>query len=149
MNTADEFLAQKHIFRLGDLPTESPHPKTAHLSDWAKADVARGLQSLRGVDLDALIRIVGLRQELGPFFHDVAATLAAGDRIFLIGCGATGRLSLSLEYLWRRRFPASDQVCSLMAGGDVALVHSLEGFEDFADFGARHLMELGFGATTC
>ena len=32
-----------------------------------------------------------------------------------------------------------------MAGGDVALVHSLEGFEDFPDFGARHLVELGFG----
>src|SRR4030095_16560604 len=28
---------------------------------------------------------------------------------------------------------------------DVALVHSLEGFEDFPDYGARHLMELGFG----
>jgi N-acetylmuramic acid 6-phosphate etherase len=32
-----------------------------------------------------------------------------------------------------------------MAGGDVALVHSLEGFEDFPDYGARHLLELGFG----
>jgi N-acetylmuramic acid 6-phosphate etherase len=145
MNTADEFLAQKQIFRLGDLPTESSHAKTAHLSDWATADVARGLETLREVDMDALNRIVGLRQDLSEFFHAVAAALTAGDRIFLVGCGATGRLSLSLEYLWRRKFPASDQVCSLMAGGDVALVHSLEGFEDFPDYGARHLMELGFG----
>src|SRR5262245_29383436 len=145
MNTADEFLAQKEKFQLGDLPTESPHSKTRYLSDWAKADVTRGLRTLRGVDLDALHRILGLRLELTQFFDAVAATLAAGDRIFLIGCGATGRLSLSLEYLWRRRFPASSQVFSLMAGGDVALVHSLEGFEDFPDYGARHLLELGFG----
>jgi N-acetylmuramic acid 6-phosphate etherase len=145
MNTADEFLAQKEKFQLGDLPTESPHPKTVHLSDWAKGDVARGLGALREVDIDALSRIVGLRRELTPFFHAVAAALEQDDRIFLVGCGATGRLSLSLEYLWRRKFPASAQVCSLMAGGDVALVHSLEGFEDFPEFGARHLCQLGFG----
>src|SRR5262249_23628516 len=135
MNTPDEYLAQKHKFQLGDLPTESPHPETVFLSEWAKADVVRGLEILREVDMDALHRVVGLRQDLREFFHAVAATLEGGDRIFLVGCGATGRLSLSLEYLWRRRFPASSQVFSLMAGGDVALVHSLEGFEDFPEFG--------------
>jgi N-acetylmuramic acid 6-phosphate etherase len=145
MNTADEFLAQKEKFQLGDLPTESSHPKTAQLSEWAKRDVARGLSALREADLDALRRIVGLRREVTEFFHAVATTLEQGDRIFLVGCGATGRLSLSLEYLWRRKFPASTQVCSLMAGGDVALVHSLEGFEDFPEHGARHLCQLGFG----
>ena len=145
MNTADEFLAQKEKFQLGDLPTESPHPKTGNLSDWAKGDVALGLSTLREVDLEALRRIVGLRSELSDFFCAVAAALEQGDRIFLVGCGATGRLSLSLEYLWRRKFPASTQVCSLMAGGDVALVHSLEGFEDFPEYGARHLCQLGFG----
>lgn len=145
MNTADEFLAQKEKFQLGDLPTESPHAKTTDLSDWAKNDVARGLGVLREVDMDALRRIGGLRRDAGDLFHAVAQTLEQGDRIFLAGCGATGRLSLSLEFLWRRKFPASTQVRSLMAGGDVALVHSLEGFEDFPDYGARHLLELGFG----
>lgn len=145
MNTADEFLAHKEKFQLGELPTESPHPKTADLSDWAAKDVARGLGVLREVDLDALRRIAGLRREASDLFHAVAQTLEQGDRIFLVGCGATGRLSLSLEFLWRRKFPASTQVRSLMAGGDVALVHSLEGFEDFPDYGARHLLQLGFG----
>ena len=46
MNAADEFLALKEKFQLGDLPTESPHPKTAQLSDWAKRDVARSRQCL-------------------------------------------------------------------------------------------------------
>ena len=44
-------------------------------SDWAKADVTRGLRTLRGVDLDAVCQIMGLRQELDPIFHDVAKTL--------------------------------------------------------------------------
>ena len=33
---------------------------------------------------------------------------------------------------------------SFMAGGDIALVHSLEGFEDYPEYGARHLRQLGF-----
>ncbi len=146
MNTADEFLAKKHLFQLGDLPTETPHPKTLQLSEWAQSDLDRALATLRRIDLEALEKIVKLKAEVTSLFHAVADTLAAGNKIYLVGCGATGRLSLSLEYLWRKKHPGSEQVCSLMAGGDVALVHSLEGFEDFPEYGARHLMELGFGA---
>jgi N-acetylmuramic acid 6-phosphate etherase len=144
MTNADDFLKQKHLFQLGDLPTETPHPKTVNLSELAKNDVERGLAVMREIDLDALRKIAGAKETLSPVFEAVAATLAAGDRIFLVGCGATGRLSLSLEYLWRRKNPQSEQVFSLMAGGDVALVHSLEGFEDFPEYGARHLKQLGF-----
>jgi N-acetylmuramic acid 6-phosphate etherase len=144
MNNAEEFLAKKQLFQLGDLPTETPHPKTVNLSDWAKDDLDRALATMRRVDLEALERIAKLKGELTSLFHAVSDTLDAGKRIYLVGCGATGRLSLSLEYLWRKARPHSDQVISLMAGGDVALVHSLEGFEDFPEYGARHLLELGF-----
>lgn len=144
MNTADEFLKQKHLFQLGDLPTETPHPKTVSLSEWAKDDIPHALRVLREIDLEALRRMAGLKAELTEIFHAVADTLERGDRIFLVGCGATGRLSLSLEYLWRRKHRGSDQIVSLMAGGDVALVHSLEGFEDFPQYGSRHLLQLGF-----
>src|SRR5262245_5080448 len=145
MNNAEEFLHKKHLFQLGDLPTETPHPKTVNLSEWAETDLDRALATLRRVDLEALEKIAKLKGELTSLFHAVADTLDGGKRIFLVGCGATGRLSLSLEFLWRRKYPHSDQVVSLMAGGDVALVHSLEGFEDFPEYGSRHLMELGFG----
>lgn len=144
MNHAEDFLKQKHLFQLGDLPTETPHPKTVSLSDFAKNDLDRGLAVMREIDLEALKKIAGMKEALKPVFESVASTLEQGDRIFMVGCGATGRLSLSLEYLWRRKHPQSEQVISLMAGGDVALVHSLEGFEDFPQYGARHLNQLGF-----
>ncbi len=144
MNSADEFLRQKHLFQLGDLPTETPHPKTISLSEWALSDVPRAIETMREIDIEALRKVAGLKNELQEIFHAVADTLEKGDRIFLVGCGATGRLSLSLEYLWRTKHRESDQVVSLMAGGDVALVHSLEGFEDFPEYGARHLLQLGF-----
>jgi N-acetylmuramic acid 6-phosphate etherase len=143
MNNAEEFLKQKQLFQLGILPTESPHPKTTRLSELAKGDVASGLNLLRRVDLDALRATEQRWDSYAGLFKDVADTLNSGARIYLVGCGATGRLSLSLEYLWRSRHK-SDQIRSLMAGGDVALVHSLEGFEDFPGHGARHLMQLGF-----
>jgi len=144
MSGAEDFLKQKQLFQLGDLPTETPHPKTVNLSHLAQSQVLEGLQVLRGIDLSALNQIEQLQGELKPLFEAVHETLSAGHRVFLVGCGATGRLSLSLEYLWRRKHRSSDQVRSLMAGGDVALVHSLEGFEDFPELGARHLREMGF-----
>jgi len=146
MTNADDFLKQKHLFQLGDLPTETPHPKTVNLSDLAKTDIERGLAVMREIDLNALRKILVSKESLRPIFESVASTLDQGDRIFMVGCGATGRLSLSLEYLWRRKHKHSEQVISLMAGGDVALVHSLEGFEDFPEYGARHLKQLGFAA---
>lgn len=144
MTNAEEFLKQKQLFQLGDLPTETPNPKTAGLSQLAQNDLAQGLRVLRQVDMEALQKILARFEESRPLFKAVAETFAAGNRVFLVGCGATGRLSLSLEYLWRQAHPGSDQVISLMAGGDVALVHSLEGFEDFPEYGARHLRQLGF-----
>ncbi|MGZ3723280.1 MAG: hypothetical protein ACXVA9_10135, partial [Bdellovibrionales bacterium] len=144
MSEAEEFLRQKQLFQLGDLPTESPNPLTVNLSQLAQNDVDEALRIMRQIDISALRKILAGFDQYQDLFTAVAQTLEQGKRIYLVGCGATGRLSLSLEYLWRRRNPGSDQVRSLMAGGDVALVHSLEGFEDFPQFGARHLKQLGF-----
>lgn len=144
MNNAEEFLSQKQLFQLGDLPTESPHPLTVNLSQLAQTDVDEALRILRHIDMAALNKILSGFSQYKSLFEAVALALEQGARIYLVGCGATGRLSLSLEYLWRRRHPGSDQVRSLMAGGDVALVHSLEGFEDYPQYGARHLKQLGF-----
>jgi N-acetylmuramic acid 6-phosphate etherase len=87
----------------------------------------------------------------------VVAALAGGGRVFFTGCGATGRLSIQLDSIWRafwrdRRerglpVPAPDawegRTLSVMAGGDYALVKSVEGFEDFAPFGRRQIADLG------
>jgi len=142
---ANDFLRVADLFRLGDLPTERPHPKTRDLSRWARSELPRAVTVLKAVDLDALTALRERAPGIDRLAQSVRSTLAAGRRVFLCGCGATGRLSLSLEFLWRRRHGDTDQVRSFMAGGDVALVHSLEGFEDEGSYGARHLEESGFG----
>ena len=141
---AIEFLRVAHLYRLGILPTEQPHPATRELSRWARNDLPRAVSVLKSVDLRALRRLREYAADIDRLAGSIAATLARGRRVYLCGCGATGRLSLSLEFLWRHEHGDSDQVRSFMAGGDVALVHALEGFEDHPAYGARHLEEMGF-----
>lgn len=143
--TLESFLAEAPAFRLGDLPTEQPHPRTRGLAELAEADPARAAAVLAEVDRDALAvlrRAADAIDELGRAIDD---TLRAGGRIYVCGCGATGRLALTMETLWRERTAGADadRVVSLMAGGDAALVRSLEGFEDHPSYGARHVAELG------
>lgn len=142
---ATEFLSVSHLYRLGELPTEQPHPDTADLSVWAADDLPRAVSVLEQIDLDALRALRRRSAHIDVLAAKIRATLGRGRRVYLCGCGATGRLALSLEHLWRRRHGAGDdRVRSFMAGGDVALVHALEGFEDHPAYGARHLEQAGF-----
>ena len=140
-----EFLRAAHLFHLGHLPTEQPHPGTRDLSVWARDDLPRAIATLRRVDLQALEALERRAPEIDGLACSIREAHSGRGRVFLCGCGATGRLSLALESLWRARRPETNGIVSFMAGGDVALVHALEGFEDHADLGARHLRELGFG----
>jgi len=141
---AREFLRVAHLYRLGGLPTERPHPKTRKLSRWARSDVPRAVSVLKEIDLRALETLERYAPHIDGLARVVEETLARGKRVFLCGCGATGRLSLSLESLWREKQGDGNQVNAFMAGGDVALVRALEGFEDHPAYGARHLEEMGF-----
>jgi N-acetylmuramic acid 6-phosphate etherase len=148
---AAEFLKVANQFKLGDLATEASHPKTKGLAQWAQNDLSRAVGALHEVDVDALNKMRGYLPEIIGLHQAVKETLRLGRRIYLCGCGATGRLSLSLESLWRRQHKgekttSQDQVRAFMAGGDTALVHALEGFEDYPAYGERQLMELGFQA---
>ena len=145
MQSAEEFLQNKTYFQLGFLPTEQPNPATRDLADWARSDLDRAVRTLQQVDIEALRKVAAMTRHAEEMRHNIREVLKAGGRIFICGCGATGRLALSLEFLWRKGHPGSEQVISFMAGGDVALVHSLEGFEDYPERGARQLEELGFG----
>ncbi|MGA2052540.1 MAG: SIS domain-containing protein [Opitutales bacterium] len=146
-DTADEFLALAADYQLGALDTESLHPLTANLSHLAQDDLPAALRALQSVDIAALERLLPQAPAIAELARAVAATFAAGHRVFLCGCGATGRLSLACEWLARAGLlPPSlaDRVVSFMAGGDAALIRSIENFEDFPEYGARQLDELGF-----
>ena len=145
---AEDFLRICEQFKLGALPTESPHPKTKNLSIDAHANVAKAVNTIKEIDLEVFEVVQNKLPEMHLLKLKIEQTLNAGRNIFLCGCGATGRLSLALETIWRHQYANTpdlkNRIISFMAGGDVALIHSVEKFEDFPEFGERQLLELGY-----
>jgi N-acetylmuramic acid 6-phosphate etherase len=163
---ARAFVEGEQAFRLGELLTESFHPKTRELSQVMDKDVRAGVRLLQSVDDDiplALDRIFG-QESFTHLIEALREAMLGGHRVFFTGCGATGRLSILLEAAWRefRRTANAgrasshdppgragtlalrgDLCISVMAGGDFALIKSVEGFEDFPDFGRHQLKEAG------
>jgi len=146
-DSADEFLALAAQYQLGTLDTEAFHPLTANLSELAQNDLPAALQTLQAVDIAALERFQEKVGGVVELANVVAKTFAAGRKVYLCGCGATGRLSLAAEWLGRAGMlppELAERVIGFMAGGDAALIRSIENFEDFPEYGARQLDELGF-----
>jgi N-acetylmuramic acid 6-phosphate etherase len=159
---AEEFIRREQAFRLGDLLTEAFHPKTRTLSQTAEADLPAAIKMLQSVDDEIPLAMKKVLQQ--DSFQELAevfgTAMGTGKRIYFTGCGATGRLSILLEAAWRRFWrklkqespelapelrQMEDRVFSVMAGGDFALIKSVEGYEDFPDFGRYQLRERGVG----
>ena len=144
---AASFLKISSQFRLGDLDTEKPHPETTELSSLAKNNLPAAIAILKDIDINALQVINDQKDNISRMKKDIEQTLLNGHRVFLAGCGSTGRLSLVLEVLWRKEKKDTryeNSVISFMAGGDTALIKSIEGFEDYPEYAVKQLKELGF-----
>lgn len=142
----NEFLKQRHLYQLGGLITERPNPRTENLSTLCQTDLAQACRVFRDVEIDALQTLLEKEDLAKSLVESLRKTLGDGGRIFLVGCGATGRLALVLESTWRSLAPApfAESVIAFTAGGDYALVRSMGVFEDRQDLGGEHLQRLGF-----
>ena len=143
----EKYLAVARDFKLGALETEQPHPDTGDLSRLAREDPTAAVSCLKAVDVAALEVLQNATPDIEKLAGAIDRTLEKGNRVYLCGCGATGRLSLSIEFFCREGLlPAdeADRIVAFMAGGDTALIRSIEKFEDHPEYGARQLDELGF-----
>jgi len=151
-----DFLRISAQFKLGALVTESSHPVTARLSEVSGGDIASGLGLLFKADEDVLRKYREFAESgrAGEIRDVLVRSLRSGGRMFFTGCGSTGRLSIQLVSIWRGFWqqqsgishPVKDweqRAFSVMAGGDFALIKSVEGFEDFTAFGRQQLVDLG------
>lgn len=140
------FLETGTQFRLGALVTESPNLSTHDLSQLCQTNLSRAADVFKDVELDAFETTENLESLSDEVVQSFERVLAKGRRIFLCGCGATGRLSLVLESVWRQEPKPGHEnsVIAFTAGGDYALVRSLGVFEDRPELGAKHLLDLGF-----
>ncbi|GAB4406896.1 MAG: hypothetical protein OHK0056_06380 [Bacteriovoracaceae bacterium] len=142
---AQNFLKVKEQFMLGELSTERQNPKTIGLAELSQHNLHDALVDFHEVDKQTLRTLINKLPLLEEMADSISETVKSQHRIFFVGCGATGRLSLSIEFLARASGGFFDQqVTGLMAGGDLALIHSIERFEDYPEYAVRQLRDLNF-----
>ena len=157
---ARDFIENEKQFQLGFLPTECSNPITATLEEDFRRSTLAGVQCLQRGDRQIAItmRHVFASAAFENLVSDmVRSVTAAKGRIVFSGCGATGRLSILLESMWRDFFHRraaeltademrfADRIASIMTGGDFALIRSVEFFEDYAEGGRRQAAALDVG----
>ncbi|MBO5766694.1 MAG: sugar phosphate isomerase, partial [Lentisphaeria bacterium] len=152
---AMDFMENEKQFHLGFLPTEQSNPMTKNLDKEFAAATTRGVSNLQSVDRKVLemAKKVFASKEFAKLTSDAYDTIMNGGKIVFSGCGATGRLSILLECMWRTACVKdaslskyANHVFSIMTGGDYALVRSVEFFEDYQSFGRRQAADLDINA---
>ena len=154
---ARDFIDNEKQFHLGFLPTEQSNPITATLEEDFRRSTLAGVQCLQRGDrqIPITMRHVFASPEFAKLVDSMIETVTGSrGRIIFSGCGATGRLSILLESMWRDFFhrraaeltdterALADRSASIMTGGDFALIKSVEFFEDFAEGGRRQAVAL-------
>ena len=157
---ARDFIDNEKQFQLGFLPTEQSNPITATLEEDFKRSTLAGVQCLQRGDrqMPITMRHVFSGRRFAKLVDSMVETVTGPKgRIVFSGCGATGRLSILLESMWRDFFhrraaeltpeemKLADRAASIMTGGDFALIRSVEFFEDYAEGGRRQAEALQVG----
>jgi N-acetylmuramic acid 6-phosphate etherase len=160
------YVRNKTQFQLHHLPTEQRHPLTWNFSVIAENDAEAGLRMLMEVDKDIAVRLEEWARQPGLLEQAadaVKSVLLSGRKIYIYGCGATGRLAKQMESTFWRPFwkrvradkkihekirdwpgnPPEVRLTGEMTGGDRALISSLEGFEDLELIGRLQLQNHG------
>ena len=163
-----DYVQSKTQFQLHTLLTEQRHQKTWYLGERIQKDTLTGLKMLSSVDDDILAKMGELAkapEALEQAARAVETAILGGKKIYIYGCGATGRLAKQMEStfwrpFWRKvkadgkiwkkaagRIPAGaaieESLVGEMTGADRALISSLEGFEDLQLIGRLQLRDRG------
>jgi N-acetylmuramic acid 6-phosphate (MurNAc-6-P) etherase len=161
-----DYVVGKTQFQLHTLLTEQRHPKTWSLGERAAADTEAALRMLAAVDEDVAARLETLAGEkavLDQLVSGIEAAVLGRKKIYVYGCGATGRLAKQMESAFWRPFwkkvqaerdlwakvqaavgpDVGDRLIGEMTGADRALISSLEGFEDLQLIGRLQLGDRG------
>ena len=160
-----DYVENKKQFHLFSLLTEQRHPRTWNMSFTIQADMEAGLRMLLSVDDDVTRKIAELIRDPGSLEYAaeaIADAVRAGSKIYVYGCGATGRLAKQMESAFWRPFwrkvkglpcwdnlrhhlppDIEERLVGEMTGADRALVSSLEGFEDLQLFGRLQMQDRG------
>ncbi|MCB9156088.1 MAG: N-acetylmuramic acid 6-phosphate etherase [Caldilineaceae bacterium] len=123
-------------------PTETRNPLSMKLDGLSTLQM---VQLMNQQDATVPVAIAQVLPQIAQTVDIMAAALAAGHRVFYQGAGTSGRLAVldAVELLPTFRLEP-DRVIPLLAGGDAAMMRSVEGAEDDEALGRADLMRHNF-----
>jgi len=124
-----DYVVNKTQFQLHTLLTEQRHPKTWSLGEKIQEDTEAGLRMLFSVDDDITARLENMaaeKQALEGLAAEIETAILAKKKIYIYGCGATGRLAKQMESsfwrpFWRRIRQVKEVWPKLLAGLDPSI----------------------------
>ena len=123
------------------MSTESADPRFSDLDAWP---VVRAVEAMWEGQMEAIAAVQRALPQITQAAEAAAARLGDAGRIVYAGAGTSGRIAvqdgaeLGPTFGW----PA-ERLLFAMAGGEVALINSVEGAEDDAADGAARMASLG------
>ncbi|MBY0378817.1 MAG: SIS domain-containing protein, partial [Burkholderiales bacterium] len=138
------WIARERFFNT-TLSTEMPCEFTYNFSDLCKNDILHAIDIYKNVELSAICTVLSVKYKISELYNQIKECINQKHRVYILGCGASARLAVLLRRLWEIENPdLAGRVISVCAGGDVALVHSIEHFEDSTQLGLSQLQQQGF-----
>jgi N-acetylmuramic acid 6-phosphate etherase len=121
------------------MSTERSSPRYSSIDVWHAEDIA---ESLVESQFAAVAAVLAARKEIAEAVVAMHARLEHGGRLIYVGAGTSGRLAvqdgaeLAPTFGWPH-----ERLVLIIAGGEKALLRSVEGAEDDAEEGARLIAE--------
>ena len=124
--------------------TETRNPLTVELDQMTVVELLRVMNSEDRKVPDAIARVI---PEIAIAVDLVVGALRAGGRLVYLGAGTSGRLGVLDAAECPPTFGTSpDLVVGLLAGGNEAMFHAVEGAEDSEERAVSDLERIGFAA---
>ena len=135
------------MMKFEHLLTETRHPDTAHIDQLSTREM---LEVINAADRSVADAVHAELPRIAQAVDGIAERLEKGGRLFYTGAGTSGRLGVLDASECPPTFNVDPGlVVGLIAGGDHALRHSIEGAEDDARQGAEDLKAHGLRSRGC
>ena len=142
-----DFWQQHARFLHANLVSEAPNPTTADLSQLCQNDLPAAFKLFQQIELDAILAMLQYTDKIVQLQSAVKNCIIQDGYIYLVGCGASGRLAMLLKRLWELYNPnAVKRIICVSSAGDTSLIKAVEQFEDKTEFGIQQLLQQGYTA---
>jgi N-acetylmuramic acid 6-phosphate etherase len=132
------------MMKFEQLLTETRHPDSARIDQLSTREM---LEVINAADRSVADAVHAELARIAQAVDGIAERLQRGGRLFYTGAGTSGRLGVLDASECPPTFNVDPGlVLGLIAGGDYALRHSIEGAEDDANQGAEDLKAYGLEA---